>query len=157
MKHELQSTKKYQSVVHISLSRNPSEKSAPTDTNPRPTTLSGLSFHFNLIKGYFCGYLMFTVQIRKMLSKRKDLCSPFLNRTSAVMIPHNCCHQYQYLPTNYKFADPGGRTVYRMGQRRLGCSNCGSESRREHGCLSLVIVVFFKQYCLRRADPSSRE
>jgi hypothetical protein len=38
-------------------------------------------------------------------------------------------------------ADPIGRAVYGVGLQTLACCDCGFESRREHGCLSLVSVV----------------
>ena len=38
--------------------------------------------------------------------------------------------------------DPSGRAVSDVGLRPLACWDCGSESRRGHGCLSLVSVVF---------------
>ena len=40
-----------------------------------------------------------------------------------------------------------------VGMQLLACWDCGFESRREYGCLSLVIFV----RCLRRDDHSSRE
>jgi len=39
-------------------------------------------------------------------------------------------------------ADPSGRTVYGVGLRPLTCRECGFESRRGHGCLSLVSVLY---------------
>jgi len=36
----------------------------------------------------------------------------------------------------------GGRAVYGVGLRPLACWDCGYESRRGHGCLSLVNVVW---------------
>ena len=39
-------------------------------------------------------------------------------------------------------ADPGGHAVYGVGLRPLDFWDCGFESRREHGCLSLMSVVF---------------
>ena len=38
-------------------------------------------------------------------------------------------------------ADPGGRAVWGVGQRPLALYDCGVESRRGHGCLSVVSVV----------------
>jgi hypothetical protein len=38
-------------------------------------------------------------------------------------------------------ADASGRAVYGVGLRRFACWDCGLESRRGHGCLSLVNVV----------------
>ena len=38
-------------------------------------------------------------------------------------------------------ADPSGRAVKGVGLRPLACWDCGLESRRGHGCLSVVIVV----------------
>ena len=36
---------------------------------------------------------------------------------------------------------PSGRAVYGVGLRPLACLNCGFESYRGHGCLSVVSVV----------------
>ena len=44
----------------------------------------------------------------------------------------------------------------RSGLRPLACWNCGFESRRVHGCLSLVSDVCCQVKPLRRADHSSR-
>jgi hypothetical protein len=52
-------------------------------------------------------------------------------------------------------ADPGHCTVYGAGLRPLACLDCEFESRRVHGCLSLVDVVCC-QSSLQRADSSSR-
>jgi hypothetical protein len=38
--------------------------------------------------------------------------------------------------------DPRGRTVWGVGLRPLACWNCGFESRRGYGCLSLISVVY---------------
>jgi hypothetical protein len=38
-------------------------------------------------------------------------------------------------------ADPSGRAVYGVGLWPLAWWDCGFESRRRHGCLSLVSVV----------------
>jgi hypothetical protein len=38
-------------------------------------------------------------------------------------------------------ADPGGRADKGVGLGPLACWDCGFESRRAHGCLSLVSVV----------------
>jgi hypothetical protein len=38
-------------------------------------------------------------------------------------------------------ADPSGRAVYGVGLRPFACWDCGFESRRGKGCLSLVSVV----------------
>ena len=44
-----------------------------------------------------------------------------------------------------------------MGLRSLACCECGFESRRVRGCLSVVSVVcVFRYRSLRRADHSSR-
>jgi hypothetical protein len=40
-----------------------------------------------------------------------------------------------------KQADLGGRTVWGGGVWQLACWDCAFESRRGHGCLSLVSVV----------------
>jgi len=39
-------------------------------------------------------------------------------------------------------ADPRTRAVYGVGLLSLACWNCGFESHRGHGCLSLVSVEF---------------
>ena len=38
-------------------------------------------------------------------------------------------------------ADLSGRAIYGVGLWRLACWDCGFESRRGHGCMSLVSVV----------------
>jgi hypothetical protein len=38
-------------------------------------------------------------------------------------------------------ADPIGHAIQGVGLRPLACWDCGFESRRGHGCLSLVSVV----------------
>ena len=38
-------------------------------------------------------------------------------------------------------ADPGGRAVQGFGLWPFACWDCGFESSREHGCLSVVSVV----------------
>jgi hypothetical protein len=43
---------------------------------------------------------------------------------------------------NLTCADPTGRAVQVVGLRSLACWDCGFESRRQHGCLSLVSVVY---------------
>jgi hypothetical protein len=43
-----------------------------------------------------------------------------------------------------------------VGRRPFACCDCGFESRRGHGCLSVVSVVCCQVEPLRRADPSSR-
>jgi hypothetical protein len=40
-----------------------------------------------------------------------------------------------------KTADVSGSVVYGVGLRLLACWDCGFESRKGHGCLSLVSVV----------------
>jgi len=39
------------------------------------------------------------------------------------------------------FASPSGRAVQDVSLRPLACWNCGFESHRGHGCLSVVSVV----------------
>jgi hypothetical protein len=41
----------------------------------------------------------------------------------------------------YITVDPGCRAVYGVGLGPLTCWDCGFESRRGHGCLSVVSVV----------------
>jgi len=41
-----------------------------------------------------------------------------------------------------KYVDLGGCAVSGIGQQPLACWNCGFESRRGHGSLSVVSVVF---------------
>jgi hypothetical protein len=38
-------------------------------------------------------------------------------------------------------AHPSGRAVYGVGLRPLACWDCGFESLRRHGCLSVVLCV----------------
>jgi hypothetical protein len=38
-------------------------------------------------------------------------------------------------------ADPGGGADWSVGLSQFACLDCGFESRRGHGCLSLVSVV----------------
>ena len=40
--------------------------------------------------------------------------------------------------------DPGVRAVSGVGMRPLACWDCGFDSRRGHGCLSVVSVVCYK-------------
>ena len=54
------------------------------------------------------------------------------------------CHTHFYLNfiTVAPFtADPSCRAVWRVGLRRLACWDCGFESHRGHGCLSVVSVA----------------
>ena len=53
-------------------------------------------------------------------------------------------------------ASPTDRVVSGEGQRLIACWHCGFESRRGHGCVSLVRVVCCQVESLRRADFSSR-
>ena len=48
------------------------------------------------------------------------------------------------------------RAVKGVGLRQLACWDCGFESRRRHGCLSLVSVVCCRYRSLRPADHLSR-
>jgi hypothetical protein len=41
----------------------------------------------------------------------------------------------------FNLADLGGRRVIKTELRQLACWDCGFESRRGHGCLSVVSVV----------------
>jgi len=41
---------------------------------------------------------------------------------------------------NYR-TGPGGRAFYGVGLQPFACWDCGFESGREHGCVSLAIVV----------------
>jgi len=41
----------------------------------------------------------------------------------------------------YPTIDPGSRAVKGLGLRPFTCWDCGFESRRSHGCLSLLSVV----------------
>ena len=43
-----------------------------------------------------------------------------------------------------------------MGLRPLACWDCGFESRRQHGCLSVVRVMCCQEISLQCADRSSR-
>jgi hypothetical protein len=44
-------------------------------------------------------------------------------------------------PRRDEVAGPSGHAVYGVGLRPLACWDCGFESRRGHGCLSLVSVA----------------
>jgi hypothetical protein len=72
---------------------------------------------------------------------------------SSVIVQHFClvvikpklllhCHFVSHFckvkPLN---ADPSCRAVEGVGLRRLACWDCGFESRRGHGCVSVVNVV----------------
>ena len=50
-----------------------------------------------------------------------------------------------FVPTSFccmeLAAGPGGRATYGVGLRPLACWDCGFESHRGHGCLSVVSVV----------------
>jgi hypothetical protein len=48
-------------------------------------------------------------------------------------------------------ADPSGSAVLDVGLQQLACLDCGFESCREHGCLSLLVV------CVVRKNPLSEE
>ena len=48
---------------------------------------------------------------------------------------------YLFIRIMISLTDPGGRTVQYVGLRPLACWDCGFESRRGHGCLSVVNVV----------------
>ena len=55
-------------------------------------------------------------------------------------------------------ADPIDSEVKGVGLRPLACWDCGFQSRRRHGCLSLVSVVCVVRYTsVRRADRVSRK
>jgi hypothetical protein len=57
-----------------------------------------------------------------------------LNVTAASALNCQC-------PVPNVFADPSGRAVYGVDLRPFACWDCGFESRRGRGCLSLVSVV----------------
>jgi len=131
----------------------PSELSAPNDNKTHTTSVCGrkeLEYHFSTHEKH----LMFTLtsQVNKnfypnptILLKQSRLhnLSIFHSRTAPSMFPPNSCHQtqYKYAAVSFIFADPGGRTFQRVGQRLLDCSSCLFESRREHGYLSVLSVV----------------
>jgi len=55
------------------------------------------------------------------------------------------------------YANPSGRAVKGVGLRPLPCWDCGFESHRGHGCLSVVSVLcVVRLRSVRRADHSSR-
>jgi hypothetical protein len=54
------------------------------------------------------------------------------------------------------YADPIGREVQSVGLRPLASWNCGFESLRGHGCLSLESVVCCQVQVSATADPWSR-
>ena len=53
------------------------------------------------------------------------------------------------------YAEPRGRAVQGMSLRPLACWNYGFESRRGHGCLSFVSVVFYQEE-ISRVGPVTR-
>jgi hypothetical protein len=55
-----------------------------------------------------------------------------------------------------RFADPDGCAVQGVVLRSFAFWDCGFESLRRHGPLSLVSVVFCQERGLLRADHSSR-
>jgi hypothetical protein len=48
---------------------------------------------------------------------------------------------HTFKPSRERIANPSGRAVYSVGLRPLACWDCGFESHRGHGCLSVVGVV----------------
>lgn len=52
--------------------------------------------------------------------------------------------------------DPSGRAVQGVGLRPLACLDCGFESHRSHGCVSLDSVVSCQVEALPQVDLSSR-
>ena len=76
----------------------------------------------------------------------------YRKRTFPSMIPQNTCHKTEYkcAAIRFIFADPGDRTVQRLGQRLLVCSNGSMD------VFLLWVWYAVKQKCLRRADPFSR-
>ena len=59
----------------------------------------------------------------KIKNKCTFICTPFIGQYRTVL------------------AEPAGRAALGVGLRLFACWYCGFESRREHGCLSLVSVV----------------
>ena len=49
-----------------------------------------------------------------------------------------------YFVRHSNITSPGGRAVWGVSQRPLDFYDCGFESRRGHGCLSVVSVVFWQ-------------
>jgi len=49
---------------------------------------------------------------------------------------------YQYVFCNNLLTGPSGNAVEGVGLRPLACWDCGFESHRGHGCLSIVSVVW---------------
>ena len=115
-----------------------------------------LGYHFyTLVQQALLMFMCHNWWRTKLITRPFDLFKPnnpcrriYLNRTSTDMIPQNPClsPQYQYAAISIIFADPGGRTAQHVGQRLLGCSNCGFEFRREYGCLLWVWCVVKQKY-----------
>ena len=62
-----------------------------------------------------------------------------------------------FCKSNMQSFGPSGRAVWDVDLQPLGCWDCGFESRRGHGCLSVVSVVCcYVERSLRQAGHSSR-
>jgi hypothetical protein len=48
---------------------------------------------------------------------------------------------HNFIICNVYLSFPSGRAVLGVGLRPVACWDCGFESRKRHGCLSLVSVV----------------
>jgi hypothetical protein len=49
--------------------------------------------------------------------------------------------EFKFVDSKPNHAVPSGCAVYGVGLRPLACGDCGLESDRVHGCLSVVSVV----------------
>ena len=49
--------------------------------------------------------------------------------------------EFKFVDSKPNRADSSGRAVYGVGLRPLACWDCGLESDRVHGCLSVVSAV----------------
>jgi phage tail protein X len=81
-----------------------------------------------------------------LLEKLQSICykyySPSVTNTTVhlLQILQSIC--YKYSLKLHPAASPSGRAVWGVGLRPLACWDCGFKSRRRHGCLSVVSVVF---------------
>jgi hypothetical protein len=80
-------------------------------------------------------------KMRRYLSSEQHLACGIFQHVRAMLFFSVIFTLYKYIPN---FTDPGGLAVWGVGLRPLACWDFGFESRRGHGCLSLVSVVCFQ-------------
>ena len=86
--------------------------------------------------------MYYSDQIRSDQSLWQALCSPYRKtdkEQERLVTAGGLCFLLNELV--FMAADPSGRAVSDIGLWLLACSDYWFESRREHGCLSLVSVV----------------